>query len=154
MDELANWIEEKIKASAHAGELQKPAPNIAGAGERILAAVGPDPQRVVYTASRHGGKTIRVGFAARDRWANEDIEDAVESNGGTMTEFLEDAMEADDELVYPVQHFHDTGWFHFACDIPKDSDYFATAEGREVVWYYFDGYCRGILPIVRKSKSN
>ncbi len=148
MEALKQWIHEKIANSPHAELLIEPPPQVAGAGEQVLATIGRAPEKVAYLAVRHGGSTVRVGFAAKDRWANEEVEEAVESNGGTMTEFLEDEMEADDELEYQVQHFHEAGWFHFASDIPKDPAYFDTAEGRELVWYYFDGYARAILPIV------
>jgi hypothetical protein len=146
MSDLQNWLIERIRGSAHAALLIEPPPAVAGGGERILAAIGPEPIKVVYMGIRHGGDTIRVGFAARDRWANEEVEEAVESNGGTMKEFLEDEMEADDELEYDVQHFHEAGWFHFATDIPRGAAYFATPEGRDKIWYYFDGYARAILP--------
>lgn len=148
MDPLKDWLDQKVKDSAHAELRIDPPPPVAGAGDEILLAIGNAPEKVVYLAARHGGSTLRVGFAAKDRWANEEVEDAVESNGGTMTEFLEDEMEADDELEYQVQHFHETGWFHFASDIPKDPAWFDTPEGRETVWYYVDGYARAILPLV------
>lgn len=152
MTDLQNWITGKIIASRHAALLVAPPPPIAGGGEAIVAAVGPAADKVVYLALRHGGTTVRIGFAAKDRWANEEIEDAVESNGGTMTEFLEDEMEADDKLEFPVQHFHESGWFHFATDIAQNAAYFASDAGRELVWFYFDGYARAILPILAKKE--
>ena len=151
MSDLKNWITEKIKASRHAALAIDPPPAIAGGGETIVAAVGPAADKVVYLALRHGGTTVRIGFAAKDRWANEEIEDAVEGNGGTMTEFLEDEMEADDKLEFTVQHFHEAGWFHFATDIPQSAAYFATDAARDLVWFYFDGYARAILPILAKK---
>lgn len=151
MTAMEQWLNEKLKKSAHAALQIAPPPAIAGAGERILLAAGPTPTKVCYVALRHGGSTIRVGFAAKDRWANEEIEEAVESNGGTMTEFLEDAMEADDALEFPVQHFHEAGWFHFACDLSRDAAFFASSEGQVRVWYYFDGYCRAVLPLVSEE---
>ncbi|MCC5874716.1 MAG: hypothetical protein JJU11_00725 [Candidatus Sumerlaeia bacterium] len=145
---LQEYLLDKVRKSSHKELLLENPPKVIGGGDEILVAIGPDDTKVVYVGIRHGGDTIRVGFAARDRWANEEVEEAVESNGGTMTEFLEDEMEADDELEYQVQHFHDTGWFHFASDIPKGADWFASDKGREVLWYYVDGYARGILPHV------
>lgn len=146
MQTLPAWLEEKLSKSPYAAQQIAPPVAVAGAGEKVVLTVGPNATRVVYVALRHGGGTVRVGFAAKDRWANEEIEEAVESNGGTMTEFLEDAMEADDELEFPVQHFHEAGWFHFACDLTAPD----SPEFRERVWYYLDGYCRAILPIVTK----
>ncbi len=151
MADLAEWIAAKLSGAGLKGQLVSPPVAVAGAGERVLLTFGPDEKKVIYLAIRHGGGTMRVGFAAKDRWTNEEIEEAVESNGGTMTEFLEDEMEADDDLEYEVQHFHEAGWFHFASDIPKDAGFFGTDAGRELVWYYFAGYCRAILPIVSKA---
>lgn len=151
MATFPQWLLEQAKASIHSAHVIDPPPAVAGAGESMLLAIGAEPNKVVYVAFRHGGSTVRVGFAAKDRWANEEIEEAVESNGGTMTEFLEDEMEADDELVHEVQHFHEAGWFHFASDIAKTPAYFDTAEGHDEVWYYVSGYARAILPIVVKK---
>jgi hypothetical protein len=145
MANTQEWLNAKVKGSAHAGLLLDPIPAVAGGGSPVIVALGSEATKVVYVGERHGGTTLRVGFAAKDRWANEEVEDAVESNGGTMTEFLEDAMEADDALEYPVQHFHEAGWFHFACDLP--------AADLDRVWYYLDGYARAILPIVSKAKE-
>ncbi len=153
MSALQDWINKAIAASPHAAMLLDPPPGVIGGGDVILAAVGPAPDKVVYLGTRHAGTTLRVGFAARDRWANEEIEDAVESNGGTMTEFLEDAMEADDELSFEVQHFHDTGWFHFASDLRLSPEDFDTPAGHEQIWYAFDGYARAILPLVSGKKE-
>lgn len=150
---IMNELIDALKSQKIAAGFIDPPAKVSGAGEQILLTAGPDEKKVVYVALRHGGKTVRVGFAAKDRWTNEEIEEAVESNGGTMTEFLEDEMEADDALEFPVQHFHDTGWFHFACDIPKSPEFFATREGRELVAYYFAGYCKAILPIINKAKE-
>jgi len=146
MQTLPVWLEEQLAKSPHKQQLITPPAAVAGAGDKIIFTIGPNATRVVYLALRHGGATVRIGFAAKDRWANEEIEEAVESNGGTMTEFLEDAMEADDELEFPVQHFHEAGWFHFACDLTAPD----SPEFRNRVWYYVDGYCRAILPIVTK----
>ncbi len=148
MSDIKSWLTERIRKSPHAELLLDSPPVVTGGGESILLAIGETPQKVVYVGTRHGGDTLRVGFAAKDRWANEEVEEAVESNGGTMREFLEDEMEADDDLEYDVQHFHEGGWFHFASDLPLGKAALATDAGREKVWYYLDGYARAILPIV------
>jgi len=149
---LATWMADRIAQSAHSAQFLNPPPAVAGAGE-VFSAIGPSNILVVYAAVRHGGESMRVGFAAKDRWMNEEVEDAVESNGGDMTEFIEDMMEADEDLVYKVQHFHDAGWFHFASDLTKPPAYFDTEEGRGLLWYYFDGYARAILPVFEKLKE-
>lgn len=153
MSDLKTWLEAKVAGSTHKDLVVSPPPEVAGGGDDIVMAIGHDADKVVYLGRRHNGDSYRVGFAAKDRWANEEVEDAVESNGGTMTEFLEDEMEADDELEHQVQHFHDSGWFHFASDIGKDAAFFDSDEGRELLWYYFDGYARAILPIVEGGEE-
>lgn len=147
MQALTKWLTEKALKSQHAAKVLGTAPAVAGAGE-VFLAIGSKPEAVVYAASRHAGSSVRVGFAAKSRWLNEEVEEAVEGAGGDMTEFLEDEMEADDAIEYRVQHFHEAGWFHFASDIAKNPEFFDTEEGRALVWYYLDGYARAILPIV------
>ncbi|CAN5307976.1 hypothetical protein BH09SUM1_BH09SUM1_28990 [soil metagenome] len=148
---LQTALLQKLRASSHAALLIDPPAPVAGGGDSLLLTFGEKPEKVIYLGLRHGGATARVGFAAKDRWANEEVEEAVESNGGTMKEFLEDEMEADDALEFDVQHFHEKGWFHFATDISKTAAFFETPEGQELVWYYLDGYARAILPIVKEK---
>ncbi len=150
-ESLAQWLSARIASSRHAPLLLDPPPRIAGAGE-VLAAFGPAPNVACYAAVRHAGTCIRVGFAARDRWVNEEVEEAVESIGGDMNEFVEEGMEADEDLEFKVQHFHEAGWFHFASDVVGAPGFCDTAAGRELIWYYLDGYARAILPVMAKAK--
>lgn len=82
--------------------------------------------------------TIRVGLATTNRWVSEGIEQAVLDSGGSMTEFLEDEMEADDELQWPMIHYYDAGEFYFHSEIPfEDLD---SPELCRSVGQYFEGY--------------
>jgi len=149
---LGAWLNQRLAASKHAGTEIRPLPAIAGACD-VIAAIGPEPHLAVYAAVRHGGESLRVGFAAKDRWKNEEIEEAVEGSGGDMTEWLEDEMEVDEDLPFKVQHFHEAGWFHFASDLAKPREFFETEEGRQMAWYFFDGYARAILPVLAKAED-
>lgn len=148
---LAQWLSARLATSKHAPLVLDPAPRIAGAGE-VLVAFGPAPNVALYAAVRHPGTSIRVGFAAKDRWINEEVEEAVESIGGDMNEFIEEGMEADEDLQFKVQHFHEAGWFHFASDVNGPPGFCDTAEGRDLIWYYLDGYARAILPVMAKAR--
>jgi len=83
-------------------------------------------------------KQIRVGVVTRNRWVSEGVEQAVLDNGGSMTEFLEDEMEADDDLEYPMLHYHDSGEFYFVSEIPFED--IRKPETYEMAKYYFEGY--------------
>ncbi|MDX2177346.1 MAG: hypothetical protein SF028_12850 [Candidatus Sumerlaeia bacterium] len=150
MNGLAEYLQQRLADSGFAAHRIEPLPAVAGV-DRVIAAYGPEPHLAVYAGLRHGGQSLRIGFAAKDRWMNEEVEDAVESNGGDMTEFIEDGMEADDELEFKTQHFHEAGWFHFASDLMKPAAFFATEEGRELAWLYLEGYGKAVLPVLAKA---
>ncbi len=67
---------------------------------------------------------VRAGILTDDRWSNEDLEDAVESSGDTMAEFVELGME-EAGLTWPepiVEHYRDQGkYFYFATALPLES---------------------------------
>lgn len=81
---------------------------------------------------------IRVGLVTTNRWISEGIEQAVLDSGGSMTEFLEDEMEADDDLEWPMIHYHDSGEFYFHSEIPFDD--LCSPELHAQVGQYFKGY--------------
>jgi hypothetical protein len=55
-----------------------------------------------------------------------------------MTEFLEDEMEADDDLEHPMLHYHDSGEFYFISEIPFEN--LESPELYDHVGAYFKGY--------------
>lgn len=67
---------------------------------------------------------IRAGIVTTDRWLSEELEEAIESSGDTMSEFIElgfDEVEPDwpDPIV---EHFRDGGTdFYFATSFEPDS---------------------------------
>lgn len=66
---------------------------------------------------------VRVGIVTDNRWKSEELEDAVESSGDTMAEFLEVAF-AEAGLDWenpPVEHYRDQGrWFTFITPLALD----------------------------------
>ena len=60
---------------------------------------------------------VRVGLVTSDRWLSEDLENAIEDTGDTMSEFLETGF---DEVGLewidpPVEHYREAGkYFYFA----------------------------------------
>ena len=117
-------------------EIQPPGSGAARDDTRLLFRIQKDSAFMI--GLRSGVRTVRVGLVTMNRWASEGIEQAVLDNGGSMTEFLEDEMEADDDLEYPMIHFHDSGEFYFLSEIPFES--LDAPELYDQVVLYLKGY--------------
>lgn len=107
---------------------------------RLLFPSKPDCAFLIGVRAEAG--TVRVGLVTRNRWLSEGIEQAVLDNGGSMTEFLEDEMEADSDLPFPMLHYHDSGEFYFVSEIPFSD--LADPALRARVKLYFEGYVRAL----------
>lgn len=107
---------------------------------RLLFFFKPDCAFLIGVRAEAG--TVRVGLVTRNRWINEGIEQGVLDSGGSMTEFLEDEMEADEDLPFPMLHYHDSGEFYFVSEIPF-SDLNDPAL-KASVKLYFEGYVRAL----------
>lgn len=87
---------------------------------------------------------VRVGVVTEDRWKSEEIEQAIEDSGDTMSEYLEIALaEAGlDWLDPPVEHYRDQGrWFSFITPIDlKRPEDLADAGLRQRVMQLINGY--------------
>jgi hypothetical protein len=97
-------------------EISLPASDTARDDTRLLFRLKKDSAFLIGV--RGEVKTVRVGMVTTNRWVSESIEQAVLDSGGSMTEFLEDEMEADDDLEFPMLHYHDSGEFYFLSEIP------------------------------------
>ena len=66
---------------------------------------------------------VRVGFLTNDRWISEGAEEAIESSGDSMNEFVESGFD-DAGLEWanpPVEHFREEGeFFYFATPLALD----------------------------------
>lgn len=66
---------------------------------------------------------VRVGFLTNDRWISEGAEEAIESSGDTMNEFVESGFDEAglDWPEPPVEHFREAGeFFYFATPLVLD----------------------------------
>lgn len=90
---------------------------------------------------------VRVGLAVEDEDLAEEIEESALESGGTLTDFLAEAMD-ESELDYEVQHYEDEE-FYFASEIPLETEQeLASEELRETIIDYLDGYIEAFLPIL------
>lgn len=116
--------------------------------------------RLVYDEHSHFFATVmpedgmvRVGLCTDNRWVSEGIEQAILDSGDSMTEFLEDAMDSNEELEHEVQHFHDDA-FYFCSDIPYDTDeQLGSADFRELLTMYLDGYIEGLAEFLEEEEE-
>lgn len=87
---------------------------------------------------------VRVGIVTDDRWRSGEIEDAIETSGDSMSEFLEVAL-AEVGLDWsdpPVEHYREQGkWFSFATPVELQSlDELADAALRGKICQVVDAY--------------
>lgn len=95
---------------------------------------------------------IRLGLATDDQAISESIETTALETGDSLTEFLEDAMNSDDELEHEVQHFHDDV-FYFCSDIAYQRAEDLTSDNfHDEVIYYLDGYMTALIECLTKSE--
>ncbi len=91
---------------------------------------------------------IRIGLATESPAVVDAVQEAVDESGGSLTEFLEDALEIEDELEYEVQHFHDDVDY-YASDIPyQREDDLGSEVIRDEIIYYLDGFMNAFYDYV------
>lgn len=100
---------------------------------------------------------VRVGIMTDDRWRSEDLEDAIESSGDEMGEFVEMGFE-EAGLTWkdpPVEHYRDQGkYFYFATPLDLkalselDSDMVFDRTRR-----MFEGYFEAFRATIRKGAA-
>jgi hypothetical protein len=96
-----------------------------------------------FVAVLSGEGLVRIGLATQSEAVCEAIEEAATDIGGSLTEFLQDALESEDELEHEVQHYHDD-MDYFASEIPyQTSEDLASDILRDEIVYYLDGYMNG-----------
>jgi hypothetical protein len=80
-------------------------------GSSLLTRFPAGPRTWLEVAIRPYIPQVRVGIVTDDRWKNEELEEAVESTGDTMSEFIEAGFhEVDlDWRDPPVEHYRDRG---------------------------------------------
>ncbi len=86
-------------------------------GSTLATRFGLAPQLWLEVAVRPLIPQVRIGVLTDDRWCSEDLEQAIEDSGDTMSEFVEAGFdEVDlDWPEPPVEHYRDQGkYFYFA----------------------------------------
>ncbi|MCC7290896.1 MAG: hypothetical protein IT449_02405 [Phycisphaerales bacterium] len=113
-------------------------------GSSLLTRFPAGPQTWLEVAVRPYIPQVRVGIVTDDRWKNEELEEAVESTGDTMSEFVEAGFhEVDlDWRDPPVEHYRDRGKdFTFATPLDLSSmDDLSRDDVRTRVWKMVEGY--------------
>ncbi|MBK8914178.1 MAG: hypothetical protein IPM64_06175 [Phycisphaerales bacterium] len=101
---------------------------------------------------------VRVGIMTDDRWRSEDLEDAIESSGDEMDEFVEMGFE-EAGLTWkepPVEHYRDQGkFFYFAT--PLDLSKLTELDSEAVfdrTRRMFEGYFEAFRATIRKGAAS
>jgi hypothetical protein len=147
---LAHWIEEQYAGDDRFEliEVAEPGPL---EGEAVRVAFIANDQTHFFLAVLEEDERVRVGLATADRALSKAIEGAAMESGDSLTEFLADAMQADDELETEVQHFHDDVYY-FCSDIPfQRLEDLASPALRDAIIYYLDGYMNALFDYIEES---
>lgn len=108
-------------------------------------------------AVRPGIPQVRVGIVTDDRWKNEDLEDAIEETGDTMSEFVELGFdEAGLEWPNPpVEHYRDQGkYFCFTTAFEPDGlDALRDAGTLQKTTRMFEGYYEAFRGAIEKAAA-
>lgn len=143
-DGLIRWLESQYHGDDRFTNVDIEEPGRLGE-ETIRINFVVDEKSHFFVSVNETESYVRVGFCTADRWVSEEIESESVESGDSLTEILEDLMEADEDLEYEVQHFHDDG-FYFCSDIPYDSaEDLSEDECHDEIIYYLDGYLTGYL---------
>ncbi len=149
--DLIRWLREEwseaeefaaIRESGCDGDLRVAQP-------RVEFAV--DERSSFFTEVIPGAAMVRVGLACVSREINEIIEQAVIDAGGGLDGFLEEGMDAEEKLDYPVRHFNDNGVHYFCSEIPyvEPAD-LRQEDFREEILYYLQGYHTTLRPYLEE----
>lgn len=136
---LAHWLEEQYHGDDRfeSIEVVNPGPL---EGEAVRVKFICSEKSYFLVAVMEDAGQIRVGLATQSRAVREAIEAAAEENGGSLTEYLEVAMDLEDELEHEVQQFREDAYY-FCSDIayhtPED---LASDALRDEIVFYLDGY--------------
>ena len=120
-------------------------------GETIRVRFVSNPRAHFFVSVFEEEGFLRIGLATEDEALNETIENAVTESGDSMTEFVEIAMDAEDELEHEVTNFH-SDMYYFSSDIPyqREED-LASSILRDEIIYYLDGMMTSFSDFVDKK---
>lgn len=149
---LAQWLEEQYLGDERFESIELLEPGQLE-GEAIRVKFNCNATSHFFVAVLEDEGMVRVGLATADREVSESIEEAANDTGDSLTEFLEDLMDAEAELENEVQHFQDDAYY-FCSDLPFQRDQDLAADHfRDEVIYYLDGYLTALFDYVETPEE-
>ncbi|GMU37886.1 MAG: hypothetical protein KJ057_08785 [Phycisphaerae bacterium] len=115
------WIERRVAESGYYGPCER---HDRSDGSTLLSRFDAGGRIWLEVGLRPFIPQVRTAIVTDDRWKSEELEEAIESTGDTMSEFLEAGFdEADlDWREPPVEHYRDGGkYFYFATPLELSS---------------------------------
>lgn len=154
IEAFRNWLEEQVAATGRFG----PAMRIDRDDRSSLMMRFPAGANLwLEIAVRPHIPQIRAGILTDDRWKSEELEEAIEATGDTMSEFIEAGFdEVDlDWSEPPVEHYREGGrYFYFATPLElrtiADLD---RADIRQKALRMVMGYAAAFSPALQKKSS-
>lgn len=102
-----------------------------------------------FAAVNPGERKVTVGLACRSREGCESIEQAVLDSGDTLEEFIQEGMDADEEMDYPVRQDDREGELVYYTQIPYvQPEDLESADFRDEVLFYLQGYHDALAPFL------
>jgi hypothetical protein len=149
---LGHWLEEQFLGDNRFDsiELLEPGPL---PGEAVRVKFLYDEATYFFVSVLEDDSVIRIGLASESREISVSIEAAVRENGESLTEFLEIAIDAEDELEHEVQHFHDDVYY-FCSNIPYQRvEEFGSTILRDEIIYYLDGFMNAFYDLLEPGEA-
>jgi len=148
--EMGQWLEDAYTGDDRFEYVELVTPGT-GENETFRLRLVVDESTEFFVAFLQEDNLIRVGLCTADAAINEAIEEAMLEGGGTMTEFLAEAMEAEEELEHEVQHLNED-YYYFCSEITYESDAEVNSETqRDAIVYYLDGFIAALLELAQDA---
>lgn len=146
--DLGQWLEDSYTGDDRFEYVELATPGSAD-GETFRLRLVVDGNTEFFVAFMQDDNVIRIGLCTEDAELNDSIEEALLEGGGTMTEYLAEAMEAEDDLDHEVQQLNEDA-FYFCSDLTYESDSEVNSETqRDEIVYYLDGYITALIELAQ-----
>jgi hypothetical protein len=148
--ELGQWLEDSYAGDDRFEYVELNVPGV-DEEEAFRLRLVVDEATEFFVAFLEEDNMVRVGLATEDAAVSDAIEEAMLESGGTMTEFIAEAVDAEDELEHEVQFLNEDS-FYFCSDIPYESDAGVNSETqRDAIVYYLDGFIGALLELAQDA---
>lgn len=150
VNELGQWLEDAYTGDDRFEYVELMVPGLDDdEGFRLRLVVGDATEFFVAFLTEES--VVRVGLATEDAAVSDAIEEAMLESGGTMTEFIGDAIETEEELDHEVQ-FLNEDHYYFCSDLPFESAAEVNSETqRDEIVFYLDGFIAGLLELAEEA---